>query len=183
MYAVAELYYEAGKVYRRCQSTTRRPRYLKTAKFVMLHVTDPHLHCVPSLHVLLLVHTYLTIPSLIDKYSAGNGRSYATQKKYIYNKAVEITESILFMKQHSVNCIPAALYFMTKKRPEYTVEQALAFIDDIFTRGDRTPATAEAIRRFFRSQYRWMLQKPIPENGDYKDFIVDFLKSFRHVTA
>lgn len=179
MYNVAELYYEAGKIYRRCQSTTKRPRYLKTAKFKLLHAVDPHVHCVPSLHVLLVVSNYMNVWRLIGKFSTGNGERYKTQKELVYNKAVEITESILFMKQHSVNCIPAALYFMTMLRDEFTQEEALSFIDDLFASKDGAPENAGEIKDFIRSQYLAMLHTDVPQGGSHNDVLVDFLSRFQ----
>jgi len=35
-------------------STTERPHYTKTAGFRMIHTLDPHLLCVPSLHVVIV---------------------------------------------------------------------------------------------------------------------------------
>lgn len=183
MYLVADSYYEAGRIYRRCQSTTRRPKYLKNAKFILLHAADPHLHCVPSLHVVLVTQSYLSIPALIDKYSGENSARYKPQKDLIYRHAVEITESILYMKQHSVNCVPAALYFMTKRRPDFAEEKVLSFIEDLFTGDEGVPATAEIIKEFFRSQYHWMMSECIPEDGDYKDVLVRFLLSYQAVES
>jgi hypothetical protein len=177
LYDVADLYYEAGKIYRRCQSTTVRPKYLKHAKFRLLHAVDPHLHCVPSLHVLIVVFNHRTVARLIDKFSNGNRADYQPQKELVYKKAVEITESILFMKQHSVNCIPAALFFMSRLRPDYTEELALSFINDLFTDNDGAPESSDAIKDFIRSRYLEMMNTDTPDGGDHKDVIVDFLMS------
>jgi len=178
MYSVAGLYYEAGKIYRTCQSTTQRPKYLKTAKFKLLHAADPHLHCVPSLHVLIVVCNYKNFARLIDKFGGGNGAQYKEQKELVYRKAVEITESVLFMKQHSVNCIPAALYFISRLRPDFTAEEALAFTGDLFAESGSAPPTSEEIKNFITSQYLDMMNADIPEGGDYKDVLINFLHSF-----
>ena len=42
------------------------------------------------------------------------GKSKTMEKRL---EALKITETILFVKQHSVNCIAASLYFMTIKFP------------------------------------------------------------------
>ena len=177
MHTVAELYNEAGIIYRRCQSTTNRPKYLKAPKFKLIHAVDPHLHCIPSLHILLMVYNYLAINTLIDKFSGGNGKQYAEQKEHIYNKAVAITESILFMKQHSVNCIPPSLYFMTMQYPEFTREKALSFVNDLFTGDEGVPS--EKIKDFIRSQYQELLNTDIPEGSDCNDVLVDYLTTFQ----
>jgi len=49
-------------------------------------------------------------------------------------RALEITEAILFVKQHSVNCVSAALYAMTRFDPAlFPPEEAAAFVQDLFT--------------------------------------------------
>lgn len=175
---VADLYYEAGKIYRQCQSTTVRPKYLKHPKFRLLHTVDPHLHCVPSLHVLIVVLNYRTVNRLTKKFGNGNGESYGVQRELAYRKAVEITESILFMKQHSINCIPAALFFMSRLRPDFTADEALSFVNDLFAGNRHAPETVEEIKEFIRSKYKEMMNTEAPGNGNYMDVIVNFLLSF-----
>ncbi len=177
MHGVAGLYYEAGKIYRRCQSTTVRPKYLKTAKFKLLHAVDPHLHCVPSLHVLLVVLNHMTVTTLIDKLSNGESARYQPQKDFVYNQAVEITESVLFMKQHSVNCIPTTLFFMSKLRVDFTEDAAFSFIADLFAGNKDVPASSKAIKDFIASRYRELMDTKIPDDGDHADVIIDFLMS------
>jgi len=48
--------------------------------------------------------------------------------------ALAISQAILFVKQHSVNCIPAALYAMTRFNPElFPQEEAEKFIALLFS--------------------------------------------------
>ena len=51
VYEIGLLYEYAGRVYSKCQSTTNRPGVIADFNFIVIHLFDPHLHCVPSLHV------------------------------------------------------------------------------------------------------------------------------------
>ena len=173
MHEIADLYLEAAKVYRVCQSTTKRPKYLGSAHFRIIHLTDPHLHCVPSLHVLVVVLNSIRFCQFVDRLSH-NGAAYAKQKRYVYTQAVEITNSILYVKQHSVNCIPAALYALSKYAGEFTENDARAFIDDLL-RNDRLE-TREEIVRFIHTRYQSFMESEL--NGSYRNVLIDYLRSF-----
>jgi hypothetical protein len=118
---------------------------------------------------------------LIDTFSDGNGAQYEKQKEFVYRQAVEITESILFMKQHSVNCIPAALFFMSRLRPDFAEDEALTFIDNLFADNDSAPESFAEIKDFIRSQYLEMMNATVPADGDKMGVILDFLLSCQPV--
>jgi hypothetical protein len=55
----------------------------------------------------------------------------------LYMGAIEIAETVLYIKQHSVNCIPAALYMLHNIAPHlFSVEDAVRFIDALFTEAE-----------------------------------------------
>ena len=55
----------------------------------------------------------------------------------IYTGAIKIAETVLYIKQHSVNCIPAALYMMTfLMKPYFTAEDGIQFLRDMFVNTD-----------------------------------------------
>lgn len=128
-------YSSAAKVYKICMSTTDRPRYHKLFYFRVIHFFDPHYFCVPSLHicVISLVWTfYRDAFSKIKEISEEDKKNYLDE---IYNRAIEIAEAVLYIKQHSVNCIPAALYMMTVLiRPNFTAEDGIQFLCDMFVK-------------------------------------------------
>lgn len=174
MDGVSGLYYEAGAVYRQYQSTTNRPRYLENARFRLIHAVDPHLHCVPSLHVMVVIFNYRQLAKIIDTYAA-EGEAYEEQKDYAYRQAVKITESILFVKQHSVNCIPAALFVMSQLFPDFDGDQVAAFVDDLFV--DEYLETGDDIKEYIRSRYRYFSDASIDSGNDFKDVILGYLKN------
>ena len=66
------IYYAAGRVYRRCQSTTtsrRTPPF--NPYFILIRLFDPHLHCIPSLHVMTMCYNYHRTRQIVMKLSEG----------------------------------------------------------------------------------------------------------------
>lgn len=132
--AIERCYAEAARMYRFRMSTTKRPSAKACRKFRMIHILDPHYLCVPSLHVTIVNLAYnffrdsfraLSMPEdEIDFYT-----------KELYDGAIEITETVLYVKQHSVNCIPAALYMCLGILQErFSVVDSVNFIEKLFVR-------------------------------------------------
>jgi hypothetical protein len=107
---MGELYAFASVVYRKNFSTTTRPFYIKRPLFMVIHMVDPHLMCVPSLHVMVVIYTYTTFAKIVK--SLGEEEKLKEQVLEMKYGALAITQAILFVKQHSINCIAAALYAM-----------------------------------------------------------------------
>ena len=108
-------YREAAEVYRAGMTTTRRPRYYR-GRFLAIHLFDPHLLCVPSLHVMIVVLAWTQYRRAFAELGVPDAdRSALTTE--LFDGAVDIAVSVLFIKQHSVNCLPAALYAMTRITP------------------------------------------------------------------
>jgi hypothetical protein len=106
------LYSFAAQAYQKNLSTTRRPFYIARPRFFVIHLLDPHLMCVPSLHVMVVIWTYTKFTAILKSFNDA-GR-YTAQIEEMKQGAIAITHAILFVKQHSVNCIAAALYAMTR---------------------------------------------------------------------
>jgi len=80
---------------------------------------------------MIVVWTYTRLAGIIKSFNDA-GR-YAAQIEEIKQGALAITHAILFVKQHSVNCIAAALYAMTRFGGElFTPEEAENFIKQLF---------------------------------------------------
>jgi hypothetical protein len=131
---ITHLYKEAARVYRFRMSTTVRPPsdapLIKSIRRV-----DPHYLCVPSLHIAIAALTFAFYRELFRKeaafFPAADREHYENE---LYSGAVSISETVLYVKQHSVNCIPAALYLMCRLMPElWTLTDAAEFIDQLFT--------------------------------------------------
>ena len=155
---IKKTYYEASGIYLFCMTTTTRPNYKKTKIFKTLHILDPHLLCVPSLHIAVVVLTYTFYRDLFEK------EQFTQQEKdqwndELYRGAIDIAETVLYVKQHSVNCIPAALYMMMHLVPNlFNVNEAIRFIDDLFRNAkDISENDCQAIRAHIHFMFERLL--------------------------
>jgi hypothetical protein len=136
--SIERLYVFAAQLYRKNLSTTRRPRYLKGIRFFLIHMTDPHLMCIPSLHVMIVIRGYTAFRQILA--SMNDGESCAGELESVKRQALNITQAILYVKQHSVNCIPAAMYAMSRFDPAlFPAEEAEIFAKALFSPRDGLP--------------------------------------------
>ncbi|MCL2764884.1 MAG: hypothetical protein FWD40_06345 [Treponema sp.] len=132
IYSMGELYEHAAEVYKRNMSTTKRPFYIATPRFFLIHMVDPHLMCIPSLHVMVVIHAYTQFAAIAKQ--MGKYEELKEQIDEMKCGALAISQAILFVKQHSVNCLPAAFYAMTMFNKEhFPVQEAESFLDLLFS--------------------------------------------------
>jgi hypothetical protein len=125
------LYSFAAQAYQKNLSTTCRPFYIARPRFFVIHLLDPHLMCIPSLHVMVVIWTYKRFAAILK--SLNDAGRYADQIEEMKQGALAITHAILFVKQHSINCIAAALYAMTRFDGElFRPQEAEDFINLLF---------------------------------------------------
>jgi len=130
--SMGSLYAYAAEVYIKNLSTTKRPFYIARPRFFLIHFLDPHLMCIPSLHVMIVIHTYKQFITIAEK--LGEEEKLKEQIEEMKYGALAITAAILFVKQHSVNCIPAAFYAMTCFSPDnFPPQEAKRFTDLLFS--------------------------------------------------
>ncbi|MDR0624119.1 MAG: hypothetical protein LBG10_06780 [Treponema sp.] len=155
--SIGRLYAFAGEVYRKHLSTTRRPFYISRPRFLLIHMADPHLMCIPSLHVMVVIRAYTKFRAIIR--GLGDEARFSRQIKEISGGALAITEAILFVKQHSVNCVAAAMYAMTCfEEALFPPEEAERFASRLFTRS-LPPADGELLRTHIINLYRQFLSQ------------------------
>lgn len=172
--AIGKLYAFAAEVYKRNLSTTRRPRYLKDFRFYLIHTFDPHLMCIPSLHVMVMILSYTRFRKSISVMRAE--KDCAAQCAEIDRGAGNITEAVLFVKQHSVNCIAAAMYAMTCFDGElFPPAEAEAFLSALFT-GSLPNKDAEAVRGHIKNLYERFLDEG-KNTEDWTRPLLNFLAS------
>lgn len=129
------LYAFAAETYRRNFSTTRRPFYIARPRFFLIHLVDPHLMCIPSLHVMVVVHTWLHFSAILR--SLGEDDTCAAQIEEMKQGALAISRAILYVKQHSVNCISAALYALCCFEGDmFPPQEAEAFASLLFSENE-----------------------------------------------
>jgi hypothetical protein len=138
---VVRLYEVSGSVYRHCQSTTTSRRSAPTNPFFLLiALFDPHLHCIPSLHVLTVCYNYYRTRQITARFDpdGASGRRLAAQT---YAAALQISEAILLVKQHSLLDIGPSLFLLSREFPGYDDGEIRRFVSDLF------PDTAVVDRR------------------------------------
>jgi hypothetical protein len=128
---MGKVYASAAEANRKKLSTTMRPFYIARPRFLAIHLLDPHLMCIPSLHVMVVVWTYTKFAAIIR--SLNETENMGARMEELKQGALAITQAILFVKQHSVNCVAAAFYAMTRFNAElFPPEEAEAFTALLF---------------------------------------------------
>mgnify|MGYP000844164577 FL=1 len=141
--AIDRCYSEAARMYRFRMSTTNRPPADGRKGFRMIHLLDPHYLCVPSLHVAIVNLAYNFFRDTFTKLGMEKEElTFYTSE--LYAGAIEITETVLYVKQHSVNCIPAALYMcLFILQDQFSIPDSVRFIESLFL--DSTDIRAEDV--------------------------------------
>jgi len=172
---IGQLYAFAAEVYRINLSTTDRPFYIRRLRFLFIHAFDPHLMCVPSLHVMIVIRTYTLFEEIIK--TLGNEEQFAVQAEELRRGALAITEAVLYIKQHSVNCISAAMYAMSRFDPRlFPPAVAERFASDLFRdESILNREEGEEIREYILSLYRRFLAEG-EKGGDWTKPLLDFLR-------
>jgi hypothetical protein len=175
--SMGELYAFASEAYRKNFSTTDRPFYIARPRFFLIHLLDPHLMCVPSLHVMVVIHTYTRFAAILR--SMGVAERYASQIEELKQGALAITQASLFVKQHSVNCIPAALYAMTRYDPElFPPETAEAYTDLLFSAPPPSPQSGLPGNYRVRPWAAPRTKLPAADIAEFKAHIVNLYRRF-----
>lgn len=170
-------YNEAYKVYGKNLTTTRRPRPATSAVKGIQRV-DPHYCCVPSLHIAIIVLTISFYKMLLDRedFTSEEKKNWYTE---IYSHGMAIAESVLYMKQHSVNCIPAAIFMMTQITPDLmNRELAEKMIGDLFiSASDVTEENKNSIRSHIQTMYDTLMNSCTAPEFWYEN-VLSWLKDY-----
>lgn len=175
-----KLYNTASEVYLQCQSTTIRPPKVKG--FGAIHATDPHLHCLPSLHVMIVIYTGFFFPKVIEKIAAEVECTddFTEENNHFRKQALLITESILYVKQHSINCIPAAFFTLKNLFPGIEAEYGTEYLAELLAESKPAVTQKEKISAYMVSLYK-KFEDDLENRGD-KDFVsvmVNFLFNYK----
>ena len=183
---MGSLYAYAAEVYGKNLSTTDRPFYIARPRFMLIHAVDPHLMCVPSLHVMVVIRTYTIFREILK--TLGEKDRFAAQAEELRLGAIAITEAVLYVKQHSVNCIPAAMYAMTSFSPGlFPPDEAERFAHDIFRKAKAPSGNdGDEIRSHIISLYKRFCEEgeaAVRRGGDWKEPILNFLNSLEKLST
>ncbi len=171
-------YANAAKVYRFCMTTTKRPDYKTDAAFKMIHAFDPHLLCVPSLHVAIVILSSVYYADVFknDDFTEEERKTYTAELR---EGARRIIESVLYVKQHSVNCIPAAMYMMLYVlKNRFTISTGIDIINSLFA-DDETLSDSD--KKKISAHIHFMFERLLLEGANENDWTVPvkrWLKSY-----
>lgn len=177
--SIGQLYKSSFSVTNNCQSTTTRPRSGRNIQLKLMHLVDPHLHCIPSLHVMIVCFNHLRISTMISKL-AGGISGYEKELVYLKDQAVQITNSVLFMKQHSVNCISAGLFALLDECSEFSDEYALNIIEGIRSINTDSITRIKEITSYISDLYIEFRKSSDLESN--KEVLIDFLHGYENRT-
>jgi hypothetical protein len=182
--SVSKIYASAAEIYSRNLSTTARPFYINRPHFFFIHLLDPHLLCIPSLHVMVVINAFIQFRDIVR--TMGKEAEYSFQIEELRRGALAITESLLYVKQHSINCVAAAMYAMTRlDEGIFPPEEAELFGSQLFSGEALAPAMpktrlaaedAPAVRGHILSMYRRFMAEG-RKARDWKTPLIDFLHS------
>ena len=171
-------YANAAKVYRFCMTTTKRPDYKTDPAFKMIHAFDPHLLCVPSLHVAIVILSSVYYADVFknDDFTEEERKTYTAELR---EGARRIIESVLYVKQHSVNCIPAAMYMMLYVlKNRFTISAGIDIINSLFA-DDETLSDSD--KKKISAHIHFMFERLLLEGANENDWTVPvkrWLKSY-----
>ncbi|GMO28433.1 MAG: hypothetical protein Ta2F_03870 [Termitinemataceae bacterium] len=173
------IYRRAAMVYKKNFSTTKRPVCKDSAIVKMIHKIDPHLMCIPSLHIMVIVWTYTKMRLIMRSLSCET--QYEQQLKDLRLHAVKIADSVLYLKQHSINCIAAALYTLTVIDESVVAQcEAEDFIDLLLVNSTDIDIDGVCkIRTYIKELYRSFLDqyKNNPQES-WEKVLLDFLENY-----
>ena len=174
--SLSNSYIQARSIYRRCLSTTRRPAKAVNGQFRMMYFFDPHFNCVPSLHIMIVCAVFMEFEDIFLRHD--QPAEAARLSAALYRQAVAISESVVFVKQHSINCISAALYMVSNLYPRFDQAAALEFAELLFI--DQLPAPERrSILDHVTTLYESFMADSRCGAADYCSVLVDFLDSYQ----
>jgi len=184
--SITRLYFFALEIYGKNLSTTERPNYTETFRFKLIHAVDPHLMCIPSLHVMIVIHGY----TAFRHYARELGEEDALQglAESVYAGALAITQAILYIKQHSINCVAAALYTMRRFDTSlFSAKDAETFVGDLFRLApEGNPASTDPRLAALPADYAFGFSGPQVSPADipkFNEHIMGLYRSFLDVEA
>jgi hypothetical protein len=175
---VVLLYDASGRVYRRCQSTTTSRRSAPANPYFLLIVLfDPHLHCIPSLHVLTICYNYHQTRKTVMRLDP-NGAAGSRVAAETYRMALRITEATLLVKQHSLIDIGPSLFLLSGLFSDYGEMEIRRFVSQLFADSPvLDPDAATRVRRAVLQSYEQLLALQ-RGRGDSPptDIVLDYLE-------
>jgi hypothetical protein len=138
--------------------------------------------CIPSLHVMVVICTYTKLREIL--LGLGEADKNAALIERVRRGAFDITEAVLYVKQHSVNCVSAAMYAMTRFNAElFPDEEAVRFTEGLFIKPEAVGAeNAGKIREYILWLYRCFVDEGRGASS-WREPLLAFLRSSPKTSA
>jgi hypothetical protein len=177
---VLVLYQEAGAIYRRCQSTTTtRAPLPKHPYFAVIYLLDPHLACIPSLHVLLICHNDLGAARILRRHGL-RGEEAGRLQEAVRQEAARIIEAVLVVRQHSLVDVAPSLFLLTAFFPaEYGREEVADFVGRLFRGWSIEESSKARMRALLLSTYdEFVSGWEVRGRSGHRELILEFLERY-----
>jgi hypothetical protein len=177
---VLQLYREAGAIYRRRQSTTStRAPLPRHPYFSLIYLLDPHLACIPSLHVMLICHNHLGTARILRRHGLRGAEAERLQEA-VREEAARITEAVLLVKQHSLVDVAPSLFLLTALFPgDYGRGQVVDFVGRLFRDWPVEESTRSRMRALLLSTYEeFLMGWEARERHGHREQILQFLDRY-----
>ncbi len=144
---------------------------------------DPHLACIPSLHILLICHNEIGAAHILRRHglSAGENQEFLDA---VREEAKRITEAVLLVKQHSVVDVAPTLFLLTALFPDFRREEVRDFVGRLFRDWPRPEAYKQSLRALILSTYdEFLAEYEARGRSGYREQILEFLGRYTPPTA
>jgi hypothetical protein len=124
---------------------------------------------------MVVIRAYTQLREILK--NLGEENRFAPQIEEARKRALAITEAVLYIKQHSINCISAAMYAMSRFDDLFPPEEAERFANDLFVDAVIiSKEDGEAIRKHIINLYRQFLDEG-QNSSSWEKPLLDFLAS------
>ena len=127
---------------------------------------------------MVVCFNHLRIDTLIKTLS-DNPASYTAEIDYLGNQAVQITNSILYMKQHSINCIPAGLFALSAECTEFNDEYTIKLTRELEKLNNNSIERFEEISLYINGLYSDFQKLSKYKNN--KEILINFLLKYNEL--
>jgi len=130
--------------------------------------------CIPSLHVMVVIYTYTTFAKIAKSYGEEDKlKEQVLEMKY---GALAIVQAILYVKQHSINCVAAALYAMNCYSNDlFPPEEADDFMNLLFS---PIPDFCELHTKTIHPSAAPKTKLPVTVQNEIKEYILMLFRRF-----
>jgi hypothetical protein len=125
---------------------------------------------------MVVIRTYTAFQAIIRSF--GDTERFAPQLEEIKQGALTITEALLYVKQHSINCVAAAMYTMTCfDQTLFSQEEGNDFVSQLFRHTQKpAPHDSTRIRNYIMERYTGFLSEAAGASS-WEEPLLKFLRS------